>query len=36
MMLFFAVVGVVVCIGGACGLCGLLLVLLEERLRRRR
>lgn len=33
-MLFFAVVGVWVCIGGACGLCGLLLALLDERLRR--
>lgn len=35
-MLFFAVIGVVVCILGTCGLCGLLLVLLEERLRRRK
>ena len=35
-MLFFAVIGVVVCISGACGLCGLLLALLDERLRRRK
>ena len=35
-MLFFAVVGVVVCISGACTLFAWLLVMLEERLRRRR
>lgn len=35
-MLFFAVIGVIACILGACGLCGLLLVMLDERLRRRK